>query len=214
MKDYIVLHHFVNPNDTPLNQQKVLIRWVKFQKESYHYAVMTNGEAVWIHNDNKLVGHCGIDFAKNHKPCNYNSIGVCLMGNFMRSEPKDKQLNGLTKLLARLMVKYNIPIERVLIHKNIPIINELTWRTQCPGDKFPIERILKMTENKLKPYHLEFKPDTNLIEIEGERYYLDYEVENINSVTFIPLRSLFEKLGYEVNWNESTKIIEMNLKGV
>lgn len=82
---------------------------------------------------------------------NIFGIGICLVGNFEKNEPSEKQIKSLKELVKRLCKKYNIPKNNVLKHNQVPI-GQMNWnakgikinyekgkkaKTNCPGKKFP-----------------------------------------------------------------------------
>lgn len=60
----------------------------------------------------------------------YNNfgIGICLVGNFMSSNPSRLQMRSLRKLVPYLMSRYDIPAGRVIAHRQAPNAN-----TECCG---------------------------------------------------------------------------------
>ena len=70
---------------------------------------------------------------------NRDSIGICLVGNFNKTSPTEKQMASLTDLLKKLMADFRIPGSGIMIHKNVPGCN-----TECPGDNLTIKAILSM----------------------------------------------------------------------
>jgi len=67
---------------------------------------------------------------------NEQGIGICLIGNFERAAPTDKQLASLTALLKTLIARYDIAPARVLRHQDV-------HATLCPGRLFPWERVVE-----------------------------------------------------------------------
>ena len=61
---------------------------------------------------------------------NEHSIGICLVGDFRKGPPSQRQMAALTRLIRALQAKYGIPDERVQPHRNVT-------RTLCPGPQFP-----------------------------------------------------------------------------
>ncbi|MBV8780617.1 MAG: N-acetylmuramoyl-L-alanine amidase, partial [Phycisphaerae bacterium] len=53
-------------------------------------------------------------------------IGICLVGNFMETNPTPAQMHSLAKLVAFLEERYRIPSDSVIRHKD-------TKPTDCPG---------------------------------------------------------------------------------
>ncbi len=63
---------------------------------------------------------------------NENGIGIAMIGNFSEHYVNERQLKSLVFLTKALMRHYNIPLERVIRHKDVPGKN-----TECPGNYFP-----------------------------------------------------------------------------
>ena len=73
------------------------------------------------------------------------AIGICLVGNFeSTSSPTEPQLDSLFHLVLYLCKKYNIPIDKVLGHKQL-----LKSRTSCPGKNFKMEVFKHKLSNAL-----------------------------------------------------------------
>ena len=62
----------------------------------------------------------------------YNNygIGICLVGNFEDHMPSEKQLASLSRLVSCLVLRYDIPPECVIGHRDAP-----NATTACPGAK-------------------------------------------------------------------------------
>ncbi len=67
---------------------------------------------------------------------NDRAIGICLVGNFeVRDErPSPQQDLSLAQLVAYLAVRYNVPPERIYLHRQVPGASTL-----CPGRNFPVD---------------------------------------------------------------------------
>ena len=68
-------------------------------------------------------------------PDNYyndHGIGICLVGDFTRTRPTQRQLASLQRLVAFLTGQCNIPDYKVTTHGLV------TRKTLCPGRNFPI----------------------------------------------------------------------------
>lgn len=66
-----------------------------------------------------------------------HDIQVCLVGNFNNTSVGDKQMESLVNLIYVLQKQQDIPLSNIRMHKDIPGKN-----TECPGNKFPMRRIL------------------------------------------------------------------------
>ena len=130
---YIVIHHTAEESGCAASIDEVHRRVNGWDCLGYHF-VIDNGKGGpdgrveigprW--KQQKWGAHTGKtpDNAYN----NYG-IGISLVGNFMTHMPSDQQLASLDKLVRYLMVKYNIPAENVIGHRDAP-----GTATECPGD--------------------------------------------------------------------------------
>ena len=74
-------------------------------------------------------GHC-------RQACiNEHGIGICLVGNFSRDEPTEKQLESLVLLVRGLQEQFHIVDDHILGHGEV--IGEFS---ECPGHVFPWEK--------------------------------------------------------------------------
>jgi N-acetyl-anhydromuramyl-L-alanine amidase AmpD len=76
---------------------------------------------------------------------NFFGIGICLVGNFEKAKPTEKQMESLLTLVARLMKKHNIPLNQVIGHKEVPYDDDPSRfeATVCPGKLFPMNEFKK-----------------------------------------------------------------------
>ncbi len=68
-------------------------------------------------------------------PDNYyndHGIGICLVGDFTKTRPTQRQMASLRRLVSFLCDQCNIPEHRVTTHGLV------TNKTQCPGRNFPL----------------------------------------------------------------------------
>lgn len=71
-------------------------------------------------------GHCRQEWI------NKVGIGICLVGNFNKRPPTNKQMRTLMNLVDELRKRYNIPVENITGHGKVK-----GEKTECPGRKFP-----------------------------------------------------------------------------
>lgn len=125
---YLIIHHTVIPQE--YGQEKTLGIILAAHKAAglaydgriaYHY-VIGDGWVTQGRSENTVGYHAG------NWLMNLQSIAICLNGNFNIDQPTDYQKQKLTTLLRELMRKYNIPRERVKLHREVR--NE---PTACPG---------------------------------------------------------------------------------
>jgi LysM repeat protein len=68
---------------------------------------------------------------------NRTSIGICLIGDFNKRAPSEKQLNALRELISYLMNRCDLDKSTVQTHRQINV-----RPTQCPGAKFPVQKFM------------------------------------------------------------------------
>ncbi|WP_243129562.1 MULTISPECIES: peptidoglycan recognition family protein [Clostridium] len=71
---------------------------------------------------------------------NYESIGICLEGNFQEENPTEEEKDSLIKLSTDMIIKYNI--KELIGHKDV-------YQTLCPGAKFPMEEIKERIKDEI-----------------------------------------------------------------
>jgi hypothetical protein len=110
----------------------------------YHYVIREDGAI-----EAGRPECCPGAHAKRHN----GYLGICLVGDFSSahnshfwtpSRPTEPQLRSLVWLCERLMVKYQIPPDRVIRHCDV-------GDTECPGDRFPyawLQRQLGMASER------------------------------------------------------------------
>jgi hypothetical protein len=78
--------------------------------------------------------HCG---GTPDNWANVDAVGICLVGHFDYTTPSKRQMQSLLKLVRFLKERYGISNSSIYGHKNTPGARI----TDCPGHKFPIERL-------------------------------------------------------------------------
>ncbi len=90
---------------------------------------------------NQVTGaHCG---GTPGNWANKMAVGICLVGDFMKAAPTNRQMQSLVKLIRFLQKRYNIPKSRVYGHSDTP---GYTGGSLCPGRYFPMSRLKLMLE--------------------------------------------------------------------
>jgi hypothetical protein len=107
-------YHFVIGNGTQTSDGLVEV--------GYRWKSQTHGAHARVHP--------GDD---NH--WNRFGIGICLIGDFTRAEPSDRQVDALVDLVQELMEAYRIPAKNIVPHRFIK-------PTECPGPNFPWSEFL------------------------------------------------------------------------
>jgi N-acetyl-anhydromuramyl-L-alanine amidase AmpD len=77
-------------------------------------------------------GHC------RQNNINEHGIGICLVGDFSKSRPTEKQLDALESLVRQLQEQFDIAADQILGHGEI--IGEFS---ECPGKEFPWDEFKK-----------------------------------------------------------------------
>lgn len=102
----------------------------------YHYLVAADGTIFQCQRDGTKSNHVG------GEPNNYG-VAVSFIGRFMKTDlqgkpapPEDQlptapQLRSAAQLVAWLMQKYNVPLEKVMGHRDVWV-----GATACPGDQW------------------------------------------------------------------------------
>lgn len=91
----------------------------------YHYLI---GNARPFTKNGKLYIGRSEEFEGAHAlGYNKNSLGICLIGNFDKTAPNEKQLKTLFSFLEQKIKQYNIPIENVRGHNEFPNVKK-----SCP----------------------------------------------------------------------------------
>ena len=71
---------------------------------------------------------------------NIDGIGICLVGNFDKRRPTQKQMQSLAKLVSFLQKRYGIPNSRIYGHNTAPGARI----TDCPGKNFSFTELKSM----------------------------------------------------------------------
>jgi len=103
----------------------------KWSDIGYHYLI-TNGKknGEWkAGKDGEIQEGRPVEKMGAHaRGSNKGSIGVSLIGTFMKTEPTPLQIASLIRLVTELCQKYNLnPLEDILAHRDV-------GKTDCPGD--------------------------------------------------------------------------------
>jgi hypothetical protein len=119
----IIIHHTATPASVTVQ------RIAEFQVKdkdlpgiTYHFCTTEPGQAYQTEPLTTTAAHAG----QNSR----DSVGVCLIGNFMETPPPEAQLNATASVLAQLMSTLAIPVEQIFGYSDI--IN-----TQSPGATWP-----------------------------------------------------------------------------
>ncbi len=98
----------------------------------YHFGVGPTGVIFAGQPLGMIAFNCG------NARLNAVSIAVCFLGNFQVIRMPASQERGGLALLQMLVARWDIPVQRVMLHREVP--DEKTGRpgfTACPGRWFP-----------------------------------------------------------------------------
>lgn len=83
---------------------------------------------------------------------NRRSIGICIVGNFDKAPPSLKKLTFLRSVIAGLKIKYGIPPDHVIGHRDAGMMAGYDWRKgqfkTCPGSLFPMDTLRDMLSGR------------------------------------------------------------------
>lgn len=128
-----IAHYHVHGERRDASGRLIKAQWPGI---GYHFLVAADGSIFQCQREDTKSNHVGGDE-------NNTSVAVSFIGRFMKTDLKGKpapaedqlptpvQLRSAAHLIAWLMQKYNVPLERVMGHRDIP---ERT--TACPGDQW------------------------------------------------------------------------------
>jgi N-acetyl-anhydromuramyl-L-alanine amidase AmpD len=136
-----VLHHSATQNGSAASFDKAHRKRGWRRGLGYHF-VIGNGNGSgdgeievgprWKHQQSGAHAGAGAHFYNNY------GIGICLVGNFELTSPTPRQLIALQALVRALMGRYHIAPEKIFSHRQIR-----PKPTRCPGDRFPLKRLLR-----------------------------------------------------------------------
>ncbi len=122
----ITIHHggvYFSPDSDAVAYIRELQAWSRNNKHwidiPYHYMIDFEGK-IYEARPIRFPG----DTNTSYDPRGHALI--CVIGNFEKQHVNDKQLNSLSRLIARLMKKYHVPLNEVKTHRDYA-------ETLCPG---------------------------------------------------------------------------------
>lgn len=108
----------------------------------YHYVINHEGKVTQTRKDDEEGAHS--------KGINFESIGICLEGNFDEELPTEEQKTSLGKLLVELCQKYKLDVTDIYPHR--------AFRdTECYGKK--------LDDNWVRVLYLDHKPNNQTFTI-------------------------------------------------
>ena len=137
--DYIVIHHSATPDGTARSIDTLHHKRGFWNGLGYHFVIdngtdgKEDGEVEVGHRWVRQMdgAHCNAD------GMNQRGIGICLIGNFSNGQRvSQSQFESLIALVETLRRYYNVPLDHIIRHSDVPGKN-----TECPGKNFPWEAL-------------------------------------------------------------------------
>jgi N-acetylmuramoyl-L-alanine amidase len=169
---HIVVHHTVTPQTQELSRAVTSINASHqrrgFRKSrlgyfvGYHYLIAHNGNIKQCREETEMGAHCKANGR------NFDSIGICMLGDFRTDKLEGKQLESLVKLTTELVRKYKIPRSHITYHRREADADPKVGWTACPGDNIinQFNQILDMVYDNLTDWEknaLKWSKDNNII---------------------------------------------------
>lgn len=136
---YIIIHHSAT-EDSGTVSWGAIRKWhtgqhpqspYKWADVGYHYCIelIDKEYEVLIGRPEDVAGaHC--------QGMNFNSIGICFIGNFDEKPPPDAMMKRAVAVFAPIIRRLNIDYELVKPHSTYAL-------KTCPGKMFPMGRFIK-----------------------------------------------------------------------
>ena len=154
--EYLIVHHTGGTNANPLldtsnHTYEIVDTYHKslgWEGFGYHYFIDKAGVLKAGRAENYHGAHT--------KGYNQKSVGICLAGNFDATLPTKEQTNTLAILLQALSLKYNIPREKIMPHREFTnktcYGRRLTddWARNLLTPVFPKVKILELLDELKK----------------------------------------------------------------
>ena len=222
--EHLIIHHAAGSN-TATNYTDIVRNYYVLHTEGngwddigYNYLIAQNG---LIYKGRDPQGKADQDNVQGAHYCahNQNTMGICLLGNYMTIDPTDQTIDALTDLLAWKCVKEGFDVDHSQVHAstgvNTPRItgHRHACNTSCPGDhvwdllpqirttvkqKMVKCETIEKEESSLE-YKLILNPYKGRIFIESASELDDIEVYDLNG---LPREIQVEKLNdyvYEIS---------------
>lgn len=133
-KKLVIHHSATNRPESPEEIHKMHLNrgWSGI---GYHFYIRKDGTIYRGRPENVIGSHA--------KGGNYNTLGICVEGNFEKNGLNEAQKISLINLSTYLSLKY--PIKNIIPHRDVT-------DTLCPGSFFPLESVKNSIIEKIKSY--------------------------------------------------------------
>jgi len=143
----IIIHHTDAPYGSAAHEDKVH-KSKGWDGLGYHFVINNGVFKNGYGKNNGLVevgdrwrkqkegAHCRVKGDRSNF-YNEHTIGICLIGDFEKTQPTWSQMRSLALLVNVLKDRYNIPLSKIQGHKDIK-------PTKCPGRNFSMAQLKRM----------------------------------------------------------------------
>ena len=131
LTEYIVIHTAAWPGDPSARDiRRVHVEQNGWDDIGYHYVIRKSGTVERGRAQADIGAHCRAG------GMNRQSIGICLSGHHDQEAPTYAQKYALAKLCADLMHALDIPVQKVIGHREAGQVNKT-----CPGTKVNMDKV-------------------------------------------------------------------------
>ncbi len=139
-REYLILHTLAFDGDADIAEVR---RWHQqrtppFRDVGYHYLIRRNGRLEIGRQENEFGAHC-IEMGMNRR-----SLGIAFEGHGDNAVWTDAQWATIRRLFSFMNLKYGIPPENVLGHR------ETGAPKTCPGTKIDMKQVRSALAGLLK----------------------------------------------------------------
>ena len=127
---YIIIHHSAISREQNNAQFDAIVRYHKqlgWGNVGYHRIIEPSGQIRQGRAFNEIGAHC------KEQGMNYQSLGICLTGNFDSEKPTNQQIFALRDELKARADQFKIPAKNILFHR------DLARYKSCPGKNMSID---------------------------------------------------------------------------
>lgn len=160
---YIIVHHTAVSYTKNADQYEATNRYhasLGWGKIGYHYEISKAGKIYKGREENEVGAHC------YQQGMNYQSIGICLDGNFDVELPTGEQQSALKLLISDIMRRYSIPLEHIYPHRHF------AGYKSCYGTKLASDWVHLLLKKKDMFTLIQKERDRDVYALLGNTLYL------------------------------------------
>jgi len=141
--EYLIIHH-TGAEEKDTEQIRRYHRSLGWRDIGYNYVIEKSGLVAPGRSLEVPGAHCRAG------GMNTRGIGIALIGNLEEHPPMQEQVDALVRLVGGVMQQYQVAVENVLGHREVP-----GAATVCPGRLFPLEEVRIKVQAHLAPTSLQ-----------------------------------------------------------